>query len=66
MKVKIASSFEELQTAPWKEFAGHIELGCVAVSKGLTYLSEIVETAEINMLIDAVQQQLDAWEDCSQ
>jgi len=64
MKLKIASSLEELESAPWKEFAGYIETGSAALSGAISELSNLLGVADVEALIDAIQQQLDAWEDC--
>lgn len=64
MKVKIASNADKLDAAPWREFAGHIETGCRIISESLTRLRTTMEAAECAALIDAVEQQVAAWEDC--
>lgn len=64
MKIKIVSSPEELESAPWEEFTGHIEIGCAAISSRLNQFRTVMETAETVALIHAIEQQIAAWEDC--
>lgn len=45
------------------EFATHVEAGCAVLTEAFARLSATVEAAETTALIDAVEQQIEAWED---